>query len=119
MKFENIKAISFDVDGTLWDFDTAMRRSLAATLMELQRVDPIAAQGLSVNAMISIRERVHHRIASSGVDLLTIRLESFKEALRDAGVHCVWLNRTLVRTPRGSTAPDLQIASLSQLGAFL
>lgn len=85
----------------------------------LQRVDPIAAQSLSVRAMISIRERVHHKIAPSGVDLVTIRLKSFKEALRDAGVRCVWVNRTHLRTLKGSATPDLQVTSLSQLGAFL
>ncbi len=82
---DRIKVISFDVDGTLWDFDSVMRRSLGEALRALQRVDPAAAAGLDVDKMIAIRERVHHRLAADGVELVTIRLEAFKETVRAAG----------------------------------
>ena len=38
-----IKAISFDLDGTLWDFEAVMRRSIERALEELTEHDPIAA----------------------------------------------------------------------------
>ncbi len=36
-----IKAISFDTDGTLYDFEGVMRRALRDTLEELRRLAPV------------------------------------------------------------------------------
>ena len=84
-RLDGIKAVSFDVDGTLWDFESVMRRSLGEALQELRRIDPKAANSLDVDKMIDVRERVHHRLATDGVDLVTIRLEAFRETLGDVG----------------------------------
>lgn len=53
-----ITTISFDVDGTLVDFDAAMRASLAWVLEEIQRVVPGAPGWLTVPALVEIRELV-------------------------------------------------------------
>jgi phosphoglycolate phosphatase-like HAD superfamily hydrolase len=38
-KILGIRAVSFDADGTLWDFQKVMRHSLHYVLKELQRLD--------------------------------------------------------------------------------
>jgi putative hydrolase of the HAD superfamily len=84
-KLIGIKAVSSDVDGTLWDFDAVMRRSLRETLLELATRDPEAAAMLDVERMIAIRDRVHEGLRGKTSDLIEIRNEGFKQALRDAG----------------------------------
>jgi putative hydrolase of the HAD superfamily len=44
-----IKAISFDVDGTLWDFEGALWRGLEAALREVRLIDPEGTEGLTVD----------------------------------------------------------------------
>ena len=48
-----IKAVSFDADGTLWEFDKVMRHSLRHTLLELRRIDPEAEAALDIEKLIS------------------------------------------------------------------
>ena len=55
---KKIKVISFDGDGTLWDFETVMRQSLRHVLVELEKLDGEAAARLDVDKMIDIRNRV-------------------------------------------------------------
>ena len=80
-----IKAISFDVDGTLWNFESVMRRSLSQVLQELKRIDPVAAAQLDVDLMIDIRERVHTELMGTGKDLVEVRRESLRQILKDVG----------------------------------
>ena len=53
-----IKAISFDGDGTLWDFERVMRHSLGEVLKELERLAPDIARKLDVEKMIEIRNKI-------------------------------------------------------------
>ena len=64
-----IKAISFDVDGTLQDFDGMMRHALREVLKELAQLDTRAAQVLDVERMIAIRDEVHERLRGRVTDL--------------------------------------------------
>ena len=80
-----IKAITFDVDGTLWDFESVMRSSLGQALLELERLDAGGAAMLDVDRMIEIRDRVHDELRDRVTDLATIRRESFRRILRDLG----------------------------------
>ena len=80
-----IKAVSFDVDGTLWDFDAVMRNGLRETLLELATRDPETAAMLDVDRMIAIRDRVHDELRDVVVDLNEIRRESFKRVLSEIG----------------------------------
>ena len=81
--FEGIKAITFDLDGTLWDFDEVMRSSVALALVELAEHDPIAASRLDVDRIISVRDRIANELKTSVISLEKVRLEGFKQALRD------------------------------------
>jgi len=64
-----IKAISFDLDGTLWDFEAVMRRSIERAFEELTEHDPIAASQLDVDRVISVRDRIANDWKSSVINL--------------------------------------------------
>ena len=80
-----ITAISFDVDGTLWDFETFTRQALHETLAELSTHDPRAAASLTVDMMITIRDQTHADMWGTVNDLDAIREESMRRALREVG----------------------------------
>ena len=80
-----IKAVTFDVDGTLWDFDRTARFALNQVLAELARRDREAAEVLNVATFTEIRDRVHEELKGKITDLNEIRRESFKRVLREIG----------------------------------
>ncbi len=78
-----IKAISFDVDGTLWDFEDALWRGLDAALREVQRIDPERTEGLTVDhldqAWVVERDRQWGKIT----DLIKLRHDAMRRAFAD------------------------------------
>lgn len=82
---DNIKAISFDGDGTLWDFEKVMRHSLHHVLLELEQLDPQASVLLNVDKMIQIRDQVASELKGIITNLESIRLEAFRRTLMDIG----------------------------------
>ena len=80
-----ITTISFDVDGTLWDFETFTRQALHETIVELSNHDPQAASRLNVDMMIDIRDQTHSDMWGTVNDLDAIRRESMCRALREVG----------------------------------
>ena len=84
-KIIGIKAVSFDVDGTLWDFEEVMRRSLHYVLKELGKFDLTAARMLDVEKMIEIRNRVANELKGKVTNLEKVRLEAFRQTLREVG----------------------------------
>lgn len=87
MQFDaaRISAISFDADGTLWDFDRVMRRALRLTLDELARIDPDLGDALTVDGMIAVRDRVAGELKGRVTNLEEIRLEAFRRTLAGTG----------------------------------
>ena len=67
--FSRITTISFDVDGTLWDFEGLSRRALQAAVDELAEVDPEAAGRLDVERLVALRNEIHTRLLGSVTDL--------------------------------------------------
>ncbi len=84
-KITGIKAVSFDADGTLWDFNKVMRLSLKHSLLELEKIDPSATALLNIDKMIEIRERVAQEMAVRRLKHEQIRLEAFRQTLREIG----------------------------------
>ena len=84
-KLEKIKVISFDGDGTLWDFEKLMRHSLNKVIMEFEKIDSETASKLNIEKMIEIRNRVAKEMKGRISNLETIRYESFRETLKEVG----------------------------------
>ena len=83
---EQIKAISFDGDMTLWDFEKVMRHSLSLVLAEVQRQVPgQASADLTVDQMIDIRNLVAADLKREVVNLEEIRFQAFKRTLEFIG----------------------------------
>jgi len=84
-KITGIKAISFDANGTLWDFEKVMRHSLTHALKELKRTDAQAPAMLDIEKMIKIRNRVAEKLKGKVTNLEEVRLEAFRQTLKDIG----------------------------------
>jgi HAD superfamily hydrolase (TIGR01509 family) len=82
MALSGIKCISFDGDGTLWDFEKVMRHSNRLVLAELIRLAPEKGRRLTVEKMIEIRNQVSEQLKGKMFRLEDIRLEAFKETLK-------------------------------------
>jgi 2-haloalkanoic acid dehalogenase type II len=82
---QGIKAISFDADGTLWDFAKVMRYSLGCVMKELERAEPRAAARLDMEKMIEIRNRVAEELKGKVTNLEEIRYQAFRKTLAEAG----------------------------------
>src|SRR6516162_55496 len=81
-----IKAISFDGDMTLWDFEKVMRNSLAHALDELrERAPESKCADLTVDRMIEIRNTVAEELKGKGIALDSIRLEAFRRTIEMVG----------------------------------
>ena len=77
-----IRAISFDGDGTLWDFQSAMKLALELTLQQLRLIVPNdATQTLTVQEMIDIRESVAKELGEEVVGHEEIRYVAFLRPL--------------------------------------
>jgi len=85
LSLKDIKVISFDVDGTLYDYLKVMKYALSCVLMELTGMDPFAASRLNVEKLIEIAKDVLRRYKNKFEKLEKIRLEVFRQALILAG----------------------------------
>ena len=77
-----ITTISFDADGTLWDFEGVMRHALVCALDELRQIVPSAPDSLSIEMLIAIRDQVAEEQKDRGLTHEAIRLEAFKQTLQ-------------------------------------
>lgn len=77
-----IEAVSFDGDGTLWDFDAAMRGALQMVLTEIRRRWPgPATDDLDVEDLIATRDAVAAAHRHDWSRLEDIRREAFATTL--------------------------------------
>ena len=83
---DRITTVSFDGDGTLWDFEKVMRHSLNHALAELRRLTEDAADSLTIEAMIAIRDRVAEELRGTGTNLEEVRLEAFRRTLEHVSI---------------------------------
>jgi FMN hydrolase / 5-amino-6-(5-phospho-D-ribitylamino)uracil phosphatase len=81
-KVSQIRALSFDGDMTLWDFEKVTRHSLAYTLAELRKHVPgRACADLAIERMTEIRNAVADELKAKGRTLEQIRLQAFRRTL--------------------------------------
>jgi len=81
-KLAQIKVISFDADGTLWDFLKVMRHSLKYVLKALHEIDQESASMLDIDKMIRIRNKVANDLKGIIINLEEVRLRAFRETLQ-------------------------------------
>ena len=79
--FGDITTISFDADGTLFDFERVMRASLGIILDQMVKLAPKAAGALTVDDLVAIRDRVADEWRGQGQSHEAIRLEAFRRTL--------------------------------------
>ena len=85
-KISQIRAISFDGDMTLWDFEKVMRNSLTHVLAELrEQLLGSVCVDLTVDRMIEIRNTVGDEFAGERVTLERVRLEAFRRTIATLG----------------------------------
>lgn len=84
--FPDIKTITFDADGTLWDFLSAMKGALTSTLVQIRSIAPnVAAEHLTIQKMIDIREQVASELGEGVVTHEEIRYEALVRTLEHVG----------------------------------
>ena len=76
-----IKAIAFDTDGTLVDFERVMRHSLGVTLRELEKHRTGVSLKMDIETMIKIRDSIADECEGKITSHEDIRLESFRRIL--------------------------------------
>lgn len=81
-----VRAISFDGDGTLWDFQQVMRHALHYALMELQVAAPGPSAALTIDTMIAMRNQVAEELRGKVTNLEAVRLAAFRLTLQHIGV---------------------------------
>ncbi|MFH1126872.1 MAG: HAD family hydrolase [archaeon] len=86
MKLTGIKAITFDADGTLWDFEKSMRIALHEILKEIRAYHPESSESLDIKKLIEIRENVSKEQEGKITDHIELRHLAFKETLRYIGI---------------------------------
>lgn len=80
-----ISCVSFDADGTLFDFERAMRDALAGSLTEIREAVPgPATEALTVERLIATRDEVA-REAGGVRSMESLRLLAFGRTLAEAG----------------------------------
>jgi FMN hydrolase / 5-amino-6-(5-phospho-D-ribitylamino)uracil phosphatase len=109
-KLSEIRAISFDGDMTLWDFQAVMRHSLGCALTTLRaRVTGPAAKAMTIERMIAIRNEVAYELEGCAVKLEEIRLQAFVRTLAAVGTDDLGLAEELNTVYRAHRFEDIEL----------
>ena len=82
----NITTITFDMDDTLWDFQSAMERALELTLEQLRVMAPgDAARKLTVQQMMEIRDEVASELGEGATTQEEIRYTAMVRTVEHVG----------------------------------
>lgn len=98
MPEHGIEVVTFDADGTIWDFQTTMRDELAVSLRALQHMYPNEAENLTVDAMIAHRDEAESVFrGQSKITMEGLRFAAFVRTLDAIGVRDESLARKMAR----------------------
>ena len=76
-----IRAVFFDLDNTLYDFERVRRFGLGVALQHLHERLPDTRGRLSVESLARLRDEVADEVENADLQLTEIRTESFRRAL--------------------------------------
>lgn len=83
MSFADLSVVSFDGDGTLWDFHSSMRTALARSAEALNEAGLRQGDGpISADWLARVRDEVASWPELAGAGLEVVRFVAFDEALR-------------------------------------
>lgn len=95
MPAHRIKVLTFDADGTIWDFQTTMREALAATLGDLKSQFPEDGGHLDVDDLLTHRQEAEAAFSGQSMTMEDLRLAGFVRTLDTIGVRDGALARRL------------------------
>ncbi|MFI6512482.1 hypothetical protein ACIBCT_33160 [Streptosporangium sp. NPDC050855] len=92
-------ALSFDGDGTPWDFDSAMRQALEDAARLLREAGAFRPGGpVTAGWLREVRDHVSGREEFRGRTMESIRLASFRRAVAECGISDAGLAREVYET---------------------
>lgn len=92
-----IRVVTFDADGTIWDFQTTMREALGASLQALQDMFPEQAALLTVDDLIAHREEAEAAFRGKSMTMEGLRFAAFMRTLDAIGTRNEQHARELTR----------------------
>lgn len=81
----DLKAISLDIDDTVWNYELGFRRGMASALLKLNQLDPLSAKLTNKEHFIEIREQYNLSISEDSPnrwDYKVRRYETFCKILQ-------------------------------------
>ena len=97
MPAHTIRVITFDADGTIWDFQTTMREALAASLREIQDLYPEQASEITVDDLMTHRQEAEVAFRGQTMSMEALRFAAFVRTLDTIGVRDEQVARDLSR----------------------
>jgi len=97
MPAHHIQVLTFDADGTIWDFQTTMRKALALALKELRMLFPEAAAQVDVDDLLTHRREAEAAFRGQAMTMEGLRFAAFMRTLDAIGQRDEALARRLTR----------------------
>ena len=97
MPAHDIQVVTFDADGTIWDFQQTMRDELGVSLRALQHMYPDEAAELTVEEMVAHRDEAAKVFRGQPMTMEGLRFAAFVRTLDAIGVRDESLARKMAR----------------------
>ena len=97
MPAHDIQVVTFDADGTIWDFQQTMRDELGVSLRALQHMYPEEAAELTVEEMVAHRDEAAKVFRGQPMTMEGLRFAAFVRSLDAIGVRDESLARKMAR----------------------
>ena len=86
MPAHNIRVVTFDAEGTIWDFPTTMEEALAASLETIRERYPEQSAALSTSDLIGHRREAQEAFKGQSITIEGLRFAGFMRTLDAIGV---------------------------------